>query len=109
MKTEAYPAGVPGRALKKLDAIQGDIEAARIAGVRYSCFRAKRAAERAEEFAAVGAAAAEMGFDEYARTWLANRAVTKPLKPRTVAENLRLLEKEIFPLLRAEHSRQDHG
>ena len=36
-------------------------------------------------------------FKGYVRTWQAARAITKPLKPRTVVENRRLFENEIFP------------
>lgn len=44
-RTPDYPAGVPGRALKKLESLRDDIERAQLAGVPYRCFRTESDAD----------------------------------------------------------------
>lgn len=99
VKTPAYPEGVPGRALKKLESLRDDMERAKLAGVPYRCFRTESDAHDDEVSGGDHGLpdAAVPTFEEYARAWQAARAVTKPLKARTLVENLRLLRNEVFP------------
>lgn len=99
VKTPDYPDGVPGRALKKLESVRDDMQRAQLAGVRYRCFRTESDVEGDEATNDDHGLpdAAVPTFEEYARAWQAARAVTKPLKARTLVENLRLLRNEDFP------------
>lgn len=85
------------RARKHLQNVHGKIERANELDMPFQCYRADAEAERAAQRAAETARKADTPFGRYSGQWLAKRAVSKPLKPRTVSDYQAMLDADILP------------